>query len=178
MTAAKSERAVTILLARESTMRLHKEFSDLRHSFEPLTLYGKFEHVCVMVLTALIAVIIVFALWHLALKILYSILESTFDPTDYEVFQTVFGMIFTVIIALEFKRSLLVLAQRHDSIVQVRSVLLIALLAVVRKLIIIDIAHTEALNLLALGAAIIALGGAYWLVRDRDPSPTGRRKAI
>jgi hypothetical protein len=32
------------------------------------------------------------------------------------VFQAVFGMIFTVIIALEFKRSLPVLAERRDSI--------------------------------------------------------------
>jgi uncharacterized membrane protein (DUF373 family) len=153
----------------EQPMRLKKEFSDMRLAFEPLTLYGKFEHICVIVLTTLIAVIIVFALWHLALKVLSSILISTFDPTDYEVFQTVFGMIFTVIIALEFKRSLMVLAERHDSIVQVRSVLLIALLAVVRKLIILDIAHTEALNLLALAAAIIALGAAYWLVRNPQP---------
>jgi uncharacterized membrane protein (DUF373 family) len=158
-------------------MRLKKEFSDMRLAFEPLTLYGKFEHICVIVLTTLIAVIIVFALWHLALKILYSIMANSFDPTDYEVFQTVFGMIFTVIIALEFKRSLLVLAERHDSIVQVRSVLLIALLAVVRKLIIIDIAHTDALSLLSLAAAIIALGGAYWLVRDPQPRASRARSA-
>lgn len=145
-------------------MRLKKEWSDLRLAFEPLTLYQKFEHVCIMILTALIAVVIVFAIWHLALKIAVSIHASTFDPTDFEVFQTVFGMIFTVIIALEFKRSLLVLAERVSGIVQVRSVLLIALLAVVRKLIILDLAHTEALQLLALAAAILALGGCYWLV--------------
>ena len=41
--------------------------------------------------------------------------SQTFDPTDASVFQTVFGMIFTVIIALEFKRSLLVLAERRES---------------------------------------------------------------
>jgi uncharacterized membrane protein (DUF373 family) len=80
-------------------------------------------------------------------------------------------MIVTVIIALEFKRSLLVLAERTDGIVQVRSVLLIALLAVVRKLIILDLAHTEWVQLLALAAAIMALGCAYWLVRDQDRRP-------
>ena len=37
-------------------------------------------------------------------------------------FQTIFGMIFTVIIALEFKRSLVVMAERRDSVVQVRAV--------------------------------------------------------
>ena len=61
---------------------------------------------CVLALTALIAIIIAFALWNLTLKILLSIWALISDLTDYAVFQTVFGMIFTVIIALEFKRSL------------------------------------------------------------------------
>ena len=85
-------------------MPLKNEFSDLRLSFEPLTLYQKFEQVCVLMLTTLIAIIIALALWNLTLKILLSIWATNFDPTDYGVFQTVFGMIFTVIIALEFKR--------------------------------------------------------------------------
>ena len=99
-------------------MPLKKEFSDLRLSFEALTLYQKFEQVCVLILTTLIAIIIALALWNLTLKILLSIWTTNFDPTDYGVFQTVFGMIFTVMIALEFKRSLLVVAERRDSVVQ------------------------------------------------------------
>src|SRR5260370_21249601 len=113
----------------EPSMPLKKEFSDLRLSFGPLTLYQKFEQVCVLMLTALIAIIIVLALWNLTLKLLLSILATNFDPTDYEVFQTVFGMIFTVIIALQFKRSLLVVAERRGSGVSVGSCLLIALVA-------------------------------------------------
>ena len=153
-------------------MSFRKEFASLRQQFEPLTLYARFEHLCVLVLTFLIAIIIVFSIWHLALNILYSIVENSFNPTDSEVFQAVFGMIFTVIIALEFKRSLLVLAERQSGVVQARSVLLIGLLAVVRKLIILDLSHTDALTLLALAIAVVALGGAYWLVRD-----PGRRAA-
>lgn len=158
-------------------MRMKKEFADFRLALEPLTFYQKFEQFCVLILTALIAVIIVFALWHLALSILNSILSSTFDPTDYAVFQSVFGMIFTVIIALEFKRSLLVLAERRDGIVQVRTVILIALLAVVRKLIILDLSTTDAFHLLALAAAILALGAVYWLVRDQDRHREARAKS-
>jgi uncharacterized membrane protein (DUF373 family) len=59
-------------------------------------------------------------------------------------------MIFTVIIALEFKRSLLVVAERRHSVVQVRTVVLIALLSVVRKLMIIDLSATDAEHLFAL----------------------------
>jgi uncharacterized membrane protein (DUF373 family) len=77
------------------------------------------------------------------------------------------ALVFTVIIALEFKRSLLVVAERRHSVVQVRSVILIALLAVVRKLIILDLSSTDAFHLLALAAAILALGAVYWLVRDQ-----------
>src|SRR6186997_1985737 len=104
-------------------------------------------------------------------------LDPQFDPTDYAVFQAVFGMIFTVIIALEFKRSLLVIAERVDSVVQVRAVLLIALLAVVRKLILLDLKATDALQLLALAASILALGAVYWMVRDQDRRRTDAKAA-
>jgi uncharacterized membrane protein (DUF373 family) len=150
-------------------METKKKFSAARARWDILTAYEKFEHAVILILTGLIAIVIIAAVWNLAVKILLSVLVSNaFDPTDYAVFQIVFGMIFTVIIALEFKRSLLVLAERQQSIVQVRTVILIALLAVVRKLLILDLATTDALQLFALAAAILALGGVYWLVRDQD----------
>jgi uncharacterized membrane protein (DUF373 family) len=155
-------------------MGLKKEIEAERAQWRGLTVYKKFEHVTILILTALIAVVIVSAVWSLALKILFSlVLSDTFDPTDSATFQTVFGMIFTVIIALEFKRSLLVVAEREESVVQVRAVILIAMLAIIRKLIILDLATTDALQLIALAAAILSLGGVYWLVRDQD-----RRHAV
>src|SRR6195256_5036492 len=127
----------------------------------------------ILLLTALIAIVVALAVWNLALKVGISIISSGFDPTDYEVFQAFFGMIFTVIIALEFKRSLLVVAERRHGVVQVRTVILIALLAIVRKLIIIDLASTEALQLFALSAAILSLGAVYWLPREPGPRARG-----
>jgi uncharacterized membrane protein (DUF373 family) len=144
-------------------MRLKAELAAARTAWEPLTFYQKFEHISILILSGLIAVIVALAIWNLALKIVISIFDSSFDPTDYRVFQAIFGMIFTVIIALEFKRSLLVLAERRKSIVQVRTVILIALLAVVRKLIILD-PSAEPLFLFALAATTLALGASYWLV--------------
>jgi uncharacterized membrane protein (DUF373 family) len=150
-------------------MPLKQELAAERQRWKLLTFYQKFEHGVILVLTALIAIVVAFALWNLVLKILLSILFSGgFDPTDYAVFQALFGMIFTVIIALEFKRSLLVVAERRHGIVQVRTVILIALLAIVRKLMIIDLSDADAQQVLALAAAILALGAVYWLVRDQD----------
>jgi uncharacterized membrane protein (DUF373 family) len=150
-------------------MPLKEKLAAERQQWKLLTIYQKFEHAVILVLTALIAVVVAFALWNLLLKILLSIVSSGgFDPTDYAVFQAFFGMIFTVIIALEFKRSLLVVAERRHGIVQVRTVLLIALLAIVRKLMIIDLSEAEAQEVFALAAAILALGAVYWLVREQD----------
>jgi uncharacterized membrane protein (DUF373 family) len=146
-----------------TAMGLKAELAAARTAWEPLTFYQKFEHVSILILSTLIAVIVAFAIWNLALKIIGSIFAAGLDPTDYQVFQAIFGMIFTVIIALEFKRSLLVLAERNKSIVQVRTVILIALLAVVRKLIILD-PSSEPMFLFALAATTLALGACYWLV--------------
>jgi len=164
-------------------MKLKEEMAAARGRWGPLTIYQKFEDVVVNILTALIALVIVFALWNLIRNIVFGNLwNDALDPADHAVFQTVFGAIFTVLIALEFEKSLLVLAARHDSIVQVRTVVLIALLAVLRKLIVLDFAVTDALHLFALSAAILALGGVYWLVREQDdrrepPGPTPSTEA-
>jgi uncharacterized membrane protein (DUF373 family) len=100
------------------------------------------------------------------------VLSGSLDPSDYAIFQAVFGMVFTVIIALEFKKSLLVIAERRENVVQIRSVVIIALLAICRKVIILDFRETEALQVFALAAAILALGVVYWLIRDSEQRVT------
>jgi len=149
-------------------MSIKDELRAVRAEFRLLSLYQRFEHGVILILTALIAIIVVAAVWNLSLKILFSlILSGSFDPSDYSVFQAVFGMIFTVIIALEFKKSLLVIAERKQSVVQIQTVVVIALLAICRKIIILDLAETDAAHILSLAAAILSLGGVYWLIRNR-----------
>jgi len=150
-------------------MDLRQELREVRGRWLGLNIYQKFEHIVISIVIALIAIVIVSAVWSLAAKVLSSlILSRSFDPTDHVVFQNVFSMIFTVIIGLEFKRSLLLVTERKETVVQVRAVILIAMLAIVRKLIILDLETTTASQLLALAAAILSLGAVYWLVRDQD----------
>ena len=150
-------------------MSIKQELKDTTEKLRLLSLYQRFEHIVIMILTALIAVIVIAAVWNLSLKILFGlVLSGSLDPSDYTIFQAVFGMIFTVIIALEFKKSLLVVAERHDSVVQIRSVVMIALLAICRKVIILGPNETDPTHILAFAAAILALGVVYWLIRDSD----------
>ena len=150
-------------------MSIKDELGNARAQFKLLSLYQRFEHIVITILTALIAIIVVVAVWNLTLKIVFGlVLPGNLDPSDYAIFQAVFGMIFTVIIALEFKKSLLVIAERRENVVQIRSVVMIALLAICRKVIILDVKETDALQIFALAAAILALGVVYWLIRGSD----------
>jgi uncharacterized membrane protein (DUF373 family) len=152
----------------EAKMLINQQFAALREKWKPLTIYQKFEQTIILILSTLIAVVVALAVWTLVLKFVSSIVSTGLDPTDYTVFQTLFGLTFTVIIALEFKRSPFVVADQQRGTVRVRTVILIALLTIVRKLMIIDLTTTDAQHLFALATAILALGGVYWLVRDQD----------
>ncbi len=140
----------------------------LAHSFRRASLYELFEHAVILLLTLLIIMVIAVATWRLAVSVALMIFTDAVDPANQAVFQAIFGMIFTVIIALEFKHSLLIVLTRQESVVRVRSIILIAMLAMVRKFIILDLGASAAAELLALSASILALGIVYWLVRDQD----------
>lgn len=140
----------------------------LRGTFGGLTIYERFEHAVVLLLTSLIVIVVGVAAWHLALAVVGLVLADEIHLANQAVFQSVFGMVFTVIIALEFKHSLLIVLARQESVVRLRSVILIAMLAMVRKFIVLDLGSSAPDELLALAAAILALGSVYWMVREQD----------
>lgn len=147
-------------------------------SFPGLRIYDRFEQVIALILTVLIAVVIVVATWNLATSIWGLVLEGLIEPSRPEVFQRIFGMVMIVLIAMEFNHSLLSVVERGRHIVQVRTVVLIALLAVLRKFIIIEIGEAEATLVIALAFAVLALGAVYWVLRDQDrPAEIGDVRA-
>lgn len=141
---------------------------ETRKAWPALTVYERFEQMVALVLSFLISALVLAAVVHLVSRILWLILHGLVDPAEQQVFQAVFGMVMTVLIALEFNHSILGVLQRRHGVVQLRTVVLIALLALVRKFIIIDAAHAAPTTLLGLAASVLALGGVYWLVREQD----------
>ena len=66
-------------------------------------------------LSAVIAVIIVVSMLQLIRIAFILLIIDAFNPLEHKVFQTVFGMIMTLLIALEFKRSIIRVALRQDT---------------------------------------------------------------
>ncbi len=86
------------------------------------------------VLSAETTVIIVVSLFQLIAIVFKLLVLDAFNPLDHKVFQSVFGMIMTLLIAMEFKHSIVRVALRRDSIIQVKTVILIGLIALAPEL--------------------------------------------
>src|SRR6202047_3076664 len=143
-------------------------FQETAESWPRLGIYQRFEQAVALVLTLLISGVIVVATAHLVLVEVRDYLLNPFVPVDAASFQSIFGMIMTVLIALEFNHAIMSILHRKESIVQLRTVILIALLTMARKFIIIDFTGLEPLAVLGLACAVLALGLAFCLVREQD----------
>ncbi|BBL70074.1 hypothetical protein MoryE10_06800 [Methylogaea oryzae] len=135
--------------------------------WQVMTFYERFEQVVALILSSVIAVIIVVALLQLIRTVFVLLLSNSWNPLDHQAFQSVFGMIMTLLIAMEFKHSIVKVVLRRDSIIQVKTVVLIALIALARKFVILDL-ETSPGKIAALAGALLALGVVYWLLRERD----------
>lgn len=145
---------------------LNSRVSLFRAQWQILTFYERFEQIVALMLSGVIAVIIVVSMLQLIRIVFTLLIIDAFNPLEHHVFQRVFGMIMTLLIALEFKRSILRVALRQDSIIQVKTVILIALIALARKFVILD-SEVSSDKIAALAGATLALGLVYWLMRDR-----------
>jgi uncharacterized membrane protein (DUF373 family) len=133
-----------------------------------LSLYEKFEQSVAFVLVLLISVVIVVALYHLAIEVADILVHGTASPSNPATFQALFGMIMTLLIAMEFKHSILRVVAGQDSIIQAKTVILIAVMAISRKFIILDTKIISSTEIAALSGALLALGSVYWLMRERE----------
>jgi uncharacterized membrane protein (DUF373 family) len=147
---------------------LRSRYAAFRDNWATLSVYERFEQVIALAIAWIVSVVIVVAVWSLCRDVALLLLAGLLDPLEHEVFQAVFGKIATVLIALEFKHSIVKVVAAREHVVQVRTVLLVALLALARKFIILDPHEYPASTILALAAVVVAVGVTYWLVNDRD----------
>ena len=145
----------------------------LKDQWRVLSYYQRFESAVALALTFIVALVILVALYRLGEAVLASLLFGVLDPLDPVIFQTVFGEILTLLIALEFNHTLQYAVAREQGIIQTKVVVLIALLAMARKFIVLDLRDTSATQLAALAAVTLALGAVYWMIRDRDERVAG-----
>ena len=154
---------------------LLERWEAIRGRWPALTLYHRFESTVALMLTLIISMVILVALYRLLVGVLTGLVFGALDPLEHTVFQVVFGEIMTLLIALEFNHTLQHVVNRAQIIIQTKVVLLIALLAATRKVILLDLKEMEVGATLGLAAIILVLGITYWLVREQDDRLLGAK---
>ncbi len=133
-----------------------------------MRVYRRFEAGVAFVLTLVVGAVILVALYRLVVSVSTVLVAQSLNPLDHTVFQRVFGEIMTLLIALEFNHTLQFVIHGERGIIHTKLVLLIAQLALARKVIVMDLFQAQAASLMALAALVFSLGVTYWLVRERD----------
>ena len=122
--------------------------------------------VIVAKLLSLFMIIVIFAtLGDLAIFIFQEILspkEGSFSKTLFQIF----GLFLNVLIALEILENITGYLKKH--VLQVELVIVTSLIAIARKIIILDLKVTEGIEIIGLGIAILALSISYWIIRSSN----------
>jgi len=145
-----------------------KGYKKLKLKWPELTLFERFEYVVMLFVSFILAIIIMVALFRLVENVYELLLEQVTDHTGYKAFQATFGMLLTLLIAFEFRNSINAVLEGKGLLIQVKIVVLIAIIALARKFLVLDPKEYDAAIMAAYGFIALALGVIYWLLSKRE----------
>jgi uncharacterized membrane protein (DUF373 family) len=131
------------------------------------TIYDRFEQIISGILLVIISLIIVYSTGLVVLA-LFNDLHAGVHFAEQGALKDTFGLILSLLILIEFNHSIALAMRRRSGVLQVRVVILIAIIVIARKLILLDYASVGLNTLLGLGALALSLGVLYWLLTDVD----------
>jgi uncharacterized membrane protein (DUF373 family) len=137
--------------------------------------YGIFSSAVAVVLLLGTMVVILLATGSF-LKEIANVVTSSGAGVSYEELQQLFALLLGAIIALELAHSVHLMVMGSKGYEQVRIVLMIGILAVVRKLIVMEMDQVSGILIFGLAAAVLALGGAFALLLWVDRTTASSEK--
>ncbi|HLH87843.1 MAG TPA: phosphate-starvation-inducible PsiE family protein [Xanthobacteraceae bacterium] len=131
--------------------------------------YAQFERIALSCVLVILSVISVYAIVALMIKLSddFTLGEAFLEKAA---LQDTFGAILTILIVLEFNHSVYVALTHKAGAIQVRTVILLTVLVITRKLMLQDFNAMTTQTFLGFGALLLALGVIYWLISNADRS--------
>lgn len=128
-----------------------------------LALIHRIENLVAKVMSGALVVVIIVALLDLIIVLSRDLLIS--EPVGFfsKTLIQLFGLFLNILIALELLENVTAYFRKH--VIHVELVVMTALIAVSRKIIIFDTDKFEKIDLIALALACLALSVSYWLLR-------------
>jgi uncharacterized membrane protein (DUF373 family) len=130
------------------------------------SLLKRLERTLLVVLTGMMAVVLVLATAELGYVLIIDIFRPPFFILEIDELLDLFGLFLLVLIGIELHDTMK--AYMVEKVVHVEIVFAVALIAVARKVIVLDVAKYPSLTLMAIGVIIIALSVGYYLIKRTD----------
>jgi len=147
----------------------------LERLWKEMTYYERFEQLASRIVMVLISALIVYLLIFVAIN-LFDQFKQGVAFADVEALKDVFGSILTVLILIEFNHSIALAISKRSGVLQVRFIVLIAILVIARKVILLDFSTATFEQLIGISGIAIAFGLLYWLISLRSSDLFPRRE--
>jgi uncharacterized membrane protein (DUF373 family) len=138
----------------------------LKRDWKDLSSYERFEQIVSRVVMLFIAAVIVDALILVAIDLVRDF-QLGLGFMNGELLQDVFGSILTILILIEFNHSIALGLTKRSGVLQARTIVLIAILVIARKVILLDFKTATLENFAGIGGIALAFGALYWLIGAR-----------
>lgn len=153
---------------KERRQRIHEELPS-EHEDPLIRVLHLVIRNSVRLMAVLMALVIIMAVF----DVVYVLYQRLSAPPrlllNYNDLFDVFGAFMLVLIAIEiFINIRLYLG---SNVIPIQLVVATALMAIARKVIVLDLADTDALDIFAIGTVVLALGLTYWLVAKKQLEP-------
>jgi uncharacterized membrane protein (DUF373 family) len=123
----------------------------------------KIEFIVIRALVVMMALVVLFASLDLAWIIIQDLIVPPYLLFDVNRLLEVFGMFLLVLIGIELLES--IRTYLDHKLIHVEIVMTVALIAIARKVIILDVKELDGLKLIGIGVIIIALAGGYVFIK-------------
>jgi len=145
----------------------------LRREWQRLNYMELFHKAIITILAGLMGLVVMLATLEFIYLIAMDILSPPLMLLEIDELLDIFGNFLLILIGVELLETLRIYLKEHALNVQV--VLLVAMIAIARKVIILDSREIESLTLIGIGFVILSLAAGYYLVKKSQDEPTCKR---
>ncbi|RUT01266.1 hypothetical protein DSM106972_068170 [Dulcicalothrix desertica PCC 7102] len=147
---------------------LIKRFREITKDENFMHIIENLEVIVAKVLSVCMLLVIVVAIADL-ISFTFRELISPKSGSSYKTLFQVFGLFLNVLIALEILENITGYLKKH--VLQVELVIVTSLIAVARKIIILDLDKVEGIDIIGLGLAVLSLAISYFIIRISNSKP-------
>ncbi|MDJ0673869.1 MAG: phosphate-starvation-inducible PsiE family protein [Calothrix sp. MO_167.B42] len=115
------------------------------------------------ILSLAMVIVIAVAVFDLGVYLVQELFTTNYGKFNEALFK-IFGLFLNILIALEILENITAYLRKH--VVQVELVIVTSLIAIARKIIILDLTKVNGIDIIGLGTAILALSISYWIIRN------------